>query len=65
MADHTHLNLHDQLITLIRYEAACKKIHFIPPVVFEILKFKNPEIWLAKSIFAFNSRTRFFPDMLF
>ena len=44
MADHTHLNLHDQLITLIRYEVACKKIHFIPTIVFEILKFKNPEI---------------------
>ena len=44
MPDHTHLNLYDQLITLIRYEAACKKIHFIPPIVFEIFKFKNPEI---------------------
>ena len=64
MPDHTHLNLHGQLITLIRYEAACKKIHFIPPIVFEIFKFKKPEIWLAKSILAFNSRTRFFPDML-
>ena len=64
MPDHTHLNLHGQLTTLIRYETACKKIHFIPPIVFEIFKFKKPEIWLAKSILAFNSRTRFFPDML-
>ena len=36
-----------------------QKINFIPPIVFEILKFKNPAIWLAKSIFAINSRSRF------
>ena len=41
------------------------KINFIPSLVFEILKFKNPSIWLAKSIFAFYSRTKFFPDMRF
>ena len=41
------------------------KINFIPPIVFEILKFKNPASWLAESIFAFNSRTRYFPDMQF
>ena len=40
-----------------------QKISFKIPVVFEILKFKNPAIWLAERIFAFNSRTRFFPDM--
>ena len=34
------------------------KINFIPPIVFEILKFKNPAIWLAESILAF-----FFADM--
>ena len=32
------------------------KINFIPPLVFEIWKFKNPAIWLVKSIFAFNSK---------
>ena len=31
-------------------------INFIPPLVFEIWKFKNPAIWLVKSIFAFNSK---------
>ena len=36
-----------------------QKINFMPPIVFEILKFKNPAIWLAEGIFAFfNSRTR-------
>ena len=30
------------------------KINLIIPIVFEILKLKNPAIWLAKSIFAFN-----------
>ena len=42
-----------------RYVTACTCY------VHEILKFKNPEIWLAKSIFAFNPKTRFFPDMWF
>ena len=32
------------------------KINFIAPLVFEIWKFKNPAIWLVKSIFAFNSK---------
>ena len=41
-----------------------QKIRFIPPAVFEILKFKNPAIWLVERIFALNLRTRFFPDML-
>ena len=40
-----------------------KKINLIPPLVFEILKFKNLAIWLADSIFGFNLRTTFFPDM--
>ena len=31
-----------------------QKIDVIPPIVFEILKFKNPALWLVKSIFAFN-----------
>ena len=31
-----------------------QKITFITPTVFERLKFKNPVIWLAESIFAFN-----------
>ena len=38
------------------------KIHFIPAIVFEILKFKNPAIWLPESIFTFNSRTKFLPE---
>ena len=38
---------------------------FMLPIVFQISKFKNPAIWFAKSIFAFNLRTRFFPDMQF
>ena len=48
-----------------RYAPACKKINFISQLVFEILKFRNPPIWLAESIFAFNLRTRLFPDMQF
>ena len=31
------------------------KINFITLIVFEILKPKNPAIWLAESIFAFNN----------
>ena len=31
-----------------------QKINFITPIVFEILKLKNPAIWLTKSIFTFN-----------
>ena len=42
-----------------------QKIDFIPLAVFEISKFKNRTIWLANSIFAFNSRTRFFLDIRF
>ena len=42
-----------------------QEISFIPSIVFDILKFKNPTIWLGESIFAFKSRTRFFPDMQF
>ena len=34
-----------------------QKIHFINSTVFEILKFKNSAIWLAKSIFAFANKT--------
>ena len=30
-----------------------QKINFITPIVFEILKLKNPAVWLAESIFAF------------
>ena len=40
-----------------------QKINFIPLIVFEI-KFKNPAIGLAKSIFVFNSRTWFFEDVI-
>ena len=40
-------------------------MNFITPIDFEMLKFKNPAIWLAKSIFVFNSRTTFFFDMQF
>ena len=36
-----------------------QKIYFIPPIVFEILKFKNPVIWLAESIFEVNLKIRF------
>ena len=32
---------------------------------FETLKFKNPVIWLADIVFAFNLRSRFVPDMRF
>ena len=32
-----------------------QKINFINPVVFEILKLKNPTIWLAESIFGFKN----------
>ena len=42
-----------------------EKINFILPIVFEILKFKNPAIWLAESIFAFKLRARFSSDMQF
>ena len=35
------------------------KINFIPPVAFDILKFKNPVIWLAKSIFALTQEPDF------
>ena len=42
-----------------------QKINFISPIVFEMLKLKNPAIWLAESIFALNSRTRFFADRQF
>ena len=31
-----------------------KKVKFVTQLVFETLKFKNPAIWLAKNIFAFN-----------
>ena len=31
-----------------------EKIYSISPLVFEIIKPKNPAIWLAESIFAFN-----------
>ena len=37
-----------------------QKINFILPTISEILNTKNPAIWLAKCIFAFNWRTRFF-----
>ena len=30
------------------------KINFIIPIVFEILKLKNPAIWLPENIFAFD-----------
>ena len=41
-----------------------EKFDFIPLIVSEILKFKNPAIWLAESIFVFNLRTRFLLAML-
>ena len=64
MPDPTHVKLHHQFVALIdMYQHATNKL--IPPIVFEILMFKNPAIWLAKNVFAFNSRTRFFPDMWF
>ena len=31
-----------------------QKINFVTPLAFEILMLKNPAIWLADSIFAFN-----------
>ena len=42
-----------------------QKINFIPPIVFEILKFKNPAIWLGECIFTCYSRARFFAEMRF
>ena len=42
-----------------------QKINFIPPIVFEILKFKNLAIWLAEGIFAFYLKTRFFQTCCF
>ena len=42
-----------------------QKINFIPPIVFEILKFKNTAIWLAEGIFAFYLKTRFFQTCCF
>ena len=64
MPDPTHVKLHHQFVALIdMYQHATNEL--IPPIVFEILMFKNPAIWLAKNIFALNLRTRFFPDMRF
>ena len=63
-SDRTHLKSHHQFLAL-KICTYMWKTNFITPIVFEILKFKNPAIWLADSIFAFNSRTRFFPDMRF
>ena len=48
-----------------RYVPACKISTLYLQYFFEILKLRNPAIWLAESNFAFNSRTRFFPDMRF
>ena len=31
-----------------------QKINFLTPIVFEILNLKNPAIWSAERIFAFN-----------
>ena len=61
---------HSRKITLSvcsfnRCEHTCKKITLLCKVVFEILKFKNLAIWLAESIFVFNSRTRLFPNIRF
>ena len=36
------------------FNRCMQKINFITPLAFDILKLKNPAIWLAKSIFAFN-----------
>ena len=64
LANDNFLKLHHQFAVLIDMYLHAK-INFIPPIVFEILKFKNPAIRMAESIFAFNSRTRFFPDIRF
>ena len=48
-----------------RYVPACKIYTLYLQYFFEILKLRNPAIWLPESNFAFNSRTRFFPDMRF
>ena len=48
-----------------RYVPACNKWTYTSNSSQKLLMFKNPGIWLAKNVFAFNSRTRFFPDMRF
>ena len=55
MPDHAHLKLHHQFVALIDIYLHAKNQLYI----------KNPAISLAESIFAFNSRTGFFPDMWF
>ena len=45
---------HTSICTFNRHEPACKKNNFITLILFEILKFKKPENWLAESIFAVN-----------
>ena len=46
-----------------RYVPAYKKLTlYLITIVFEILKFRDPTIWLAESI---KSRIRFFPDIQF
>ena len=56
-------NITSSICSFNRY-VPVQKINYIPPIFFEILKFKNSATRLAKSIFAFNWRTRF-PDMRF
>ena len=55
MPDHAHLKLHHQFVALIDIYLDAKNQLYI----------KNPAISLAEGIFAFNSRTGFFPDMWF
>ena len=45
--------------------STCKKSSWYLIRFWRYLSFKNPAIWLAKSIFEHNLRTRFFPDMGF
>ena len=55
MPDHSHLKSYHQFVALTdMYLHAKKTNNFITSIVFEILKLKNPAIWLAESILAFN-----------
>ena len=47
-------NITSSICSFNIYVPACKKSFLHLPIVFEILKFKNPAIWLAKNVFAFN-----------
>ena len=59
MPDPTHVKSHCHFVALIDMYLLAKNQLFISN------KFKSAAIWLAKSIFGFKWRTRFFPDLWF